>query len=163
MTSEVLPSIRKHGMYTTDDLLHRTLEDPDFLIDLLQQLKAERQARKQQQEMLKAYEPKVAYYNKILSSNDTLNISQIAADYGMSAKKLNKILAKEGIQWKNNGQWLLKERYKNQGYTDSATYTCEHSDGSQGAKMHTRWTQRGRLFIHELLTNQYGIQALIDR
>ena len=126
-------------------------------------LQAQSKVIRAQSELIEEYEPKVSYYDKILSSTDTLNVSQIAADYGISAKKLNKLLAKEGVQWKNNGQWLLKEKYKNCGYTDSATYTFSHSDGSQGAKMHTRWTQQGRIFIHNILTQQYGIQALIDR
>ncbi|BAU28529.1 phage antirepressor YoqD-like protein [Aneurinibacillus soli] len=103
-------------------------------------------------------ESKVTYYNLILSSKGTVNITQIAKDYGLSGTRLNEILHEEGVQYKMGGQWLLYHKHQNKGYTKSKT----HIDGGGKARMHTKWTQAGRLFIHQLL-NQRGIMAVIDR
>lgn len=105
---------------------------------------------------------KITYLDQILQSKDTVTVSQIAADYGLSAQNLNKILNKEKIQYKLNDQWLLYANYRNQGYTKSKTVDVTHSDGSRSVKMNTRWTQKGRLFIHELLTKR-GIIPEMDR
>lgn len=101
---------------------------------------------------------KVTYYDEILSSMDAVNITQIAKDYGLSGLRLNKILNDEGVQYKQNNQWLLYSKYHARGYTKSQT----HIDYSGKARMHTRWTQKGRLFIHGILTSK-GIEALMDR
>jgi Rha family phage regulatory protein len=102
--------------------------------------------------------PKVTYYDLILSSTGTVNITQIAKDYGLSGKRLNEILHEEGVQYKMNDQWLLYHKYQDKGYTKSHT----HMDGNGKARLHTKWTQKGRLFIHQLLDKR-GITALVDR
>lgn len=88
--------------------------------------------------------------------------SQIAADYDMSARQLNKILHEEGVQRCVNGQWLLYRRHMGQGYTKSKTFTFDRSDGRQDAKTQTYWTQKGRLWLNEIL-NRRGIYAIMDR
>lgn len=108
------------------------------------------------------YEPKITYLDQILQSKDTVTITQIAKDYGLSGQSLNKILHEAGVQFKQNGQWLLYRKHQDKGYTKSYTVDVLHNSGSQTAKMNTRWTQKGRLFIHDLLT-QRGIVAMIDR
>lgn len=90
------------------------------------------------------------------------SISQIAADYDMSAKRLNKILHEEGIQHYVNGQWILYKKYMGKGYTKSATIPITRSDGRPDTKLNTYWTQKGRVLIHEILTAR-GIQAIMDR
>lgn len=105
---------------------------------------------------------KATYYDTILQSKDLLNITQIAKDYGMSAKKLNKILHEEGVQFSSGGQWLLYQKHAKQGYTKSTTQTYDKPSGAQGTRLHTKWTQKGRLFIHQLL-EQRGIMAVIDQ
>lgn len=97
------------------------------------------------------YEPKVTYLDKILQSTDTVTISQIAEDYGMSGQKMNKALHEAGIQYKLNKQWLLYSKHKGEGYTKSNTVPITHKDGTQSVEMHTKWTQKGRLFIYETL------------
>ena len=88
--------------------------------------------------------------------------SQIAADYDISARKLNKILHEEGIQRNVGGQWILYQKYMGKGYTKSETIPITHRDGTPGTKMFTKWTQKGRLLIHEILTKR-GILAAMDK
>lgn len=114
-----------------------------------------------QAQRIAEYEPKVNYLDRILSSKKTVTVTQIAADYGISAQKLNKILQEERVQRKVNNQWILYRNYMNNGYTKSDTINIVRSNGSPDVQMQTKWTQKGRLFIHELLENR-GIIALMD-
>lgn len=123
-----------------------------------EKLKAENEIQAQR---IAEYEPKVNYLDKILSSKKTVTVTQIAADYGISAQKLNKILREERVQRKVNNQWILYRNYMNNGYTKSDTINIVRSNGSPDVQMQTKWTQKGRLFIHELLENR-GIIALMD-
>ena len=88
--------------------------------------------------------------------------SQVAADYDLSAKALNKILYEAGIQRNVNGQWILYKRYMGKGYTKSKTIQFIRSDGRYDSTLQTQWTQKGRMLIHEVLTSR-GIQAVMDR
>ncbi|OFC75906.1 phage antirepressor KilAC domain-containing protein [Bacillus thuringiensis] len=169
VTSEVLPSIRKHGTYMTPKTINALLQDPDLIIGLASQLKQEQQARQvaEQKNLMLTQQiaenaSKITYLDQILQSQDTVTVSQIAADYGLSAMKLNKILNDEKVQYKVNNQWLLYSKHQNKGYTKSKTVDVVHTDGSRSVKMNTRWTQNGRLFIHELLTKR-GIIPEMDR
>lgn len=116
----------------------------------------------QQKQLIGEMRPKVEYVDTILKSKDTVTVTQIAKDYGMSAQELNKILNEEKIQYCQSGQWLLYARYQDKGYTKSNTVTYKHGDGSVGSKLNTRWTQKGRLFINDILRKN-GIVALMDR
>ncbi|MEC2943406.1 phage antirepressor [Bacillus cereus] len=169
VTSEVLPSIRKHGAYMTPNTINALLQDPDLIIGLASQLKQEQQARQiaEQKNLMLTQQiaenaSKITYLDQILQSQDTVTVSQVAADYGLSAMKLNKILNDEKVQYKVNNQWLLYSKHQNKGYTKSKTVDVVHTDGSRSIKMNTRWTQKGRLFIHELLTKR-GIIPEMDR
>lgn len=108
------------------------------------------------------YEPKVSYVDQILKTKDTVTTTQIAKDYGLTAQELNDILHDEKIQFKQNGQWLLYKKFADQGLTRSQTIDIFHKSGEQSVKLNTRWTQKGRLFIHELLT-KLGFKANIDK
>lgn len=108
------------------------------------------------------YAPKVAYLETILKSKGTVTTTQIAKDYGLTANELNDILKDENIQYKVNNQWVLKRKYDDKGYTQSHAFDFTHKDGTPDVKMNTRWTQRGRIFIHELLTS-LGIKANIEK
>lgn len=111
---------------------------------------------------LEEQEPKVSYYDKILSSSGSLNITQIAKDYGMTAQALNKLLHEEGVQFKQAGQWLLYKEHQGRGYTKTETFLyADDETGEKHGRMRTKWTQRGRLFIHELLESK-GIKANMD-
>ena len=176
VTAEVLPSIRKHGAYMTDDTLDKMIHSPEFGIKLLTALKEEKDKRKaleaenndliaeneHQRQVIADFEPIKRYMDTILESPGVMATSQIAADYDMSARRLNKILHEEGVQRCVNGQWLLYRKHMGQGYTKSKTFTFDRSDGSQDATTQTYWTQKGRIMIHEILTKR-GITAVMDR
>ena len=111
---------------------------------------------KVQKQLISEYEPKVTYYDKILQSINSVNISQVAKDYGISGKELNDILNQEKVQYKQNGQWLLYSKYQDLGYTKSVT-----GESNGFAWIRSKWTQKGRLFIHALLEKR-NIHALED-
>jgi len=102
------------------------------------------------------------YVEEILSSKGTLTTTQIAADYNISARRLNRILCEERIQRKVNNQWILYHQHMGKGYTESETIQITRSDGRPDTVMHTRWTQTGRLAIHEVLKKR-GISAVMVR
>lgn len=108
------------------------------------------------------YEPKVQYVDTILSSKDTVTATQIAADYGISGAMLNRILHEEHIQHKVGKQWILYAEHFNKGYTKSETISIPCTDGSQKTALHTKWTQKGRLLIHNILEAR-GIHANLDK
>ena len=156
VTSDVLPSIRKHGVYAIDEVL----KDPDAMIAALQALKAERAANKNLQEQvaiktqqIAELQPKASYYDLVLSCRDALPVSVIAKDYGWSAKKMNKFLHEQGVQYKLGETWLLYAKYAEMGYTKSETFTYPGHDETVHSKVGTKWTQAGRLFIYELMKN----------
>lgn len=159
---EILKSIRKHGLYAIDDLL----ENPDMAIAALQKLKEERQLRLQAQEevaqknqIIQELQPKATYYDLVLQNKTLVPISVIAKDYGMSATKLNKVLHELKVQYKQGSTWLLYQKYSSKGYTQSKTHTID----ADCSKMHTYWTQKGRLFIYDLLKNKKNILPLIEQ
>lgn len=170
VTNEVLPSIRKHGAYMTDQTLERALTSPDFLIELATQLKAEQAQRKQlettvavQNQQIAELQPKASYYDVVLNCKDLISIGKIAKDYGWSAQKLNEYLHKHGVQYKQGKTWLLYQDYAGMGYTSTKTHVYHGDDGREhAAEPHTYWTQKGRLFIYDLLKSD-GIYPLIER
>lgn len=115
-----------------------------------------------QRQAIADFQPIKQYVDTILSSQKTLTTTQIAADYDMTARKLNKILHEEGIQRYVNGQWILYKQHMGKGYTKSKTINITRSDGRPDTVLNTEWTQKGRLMIHEILTAR-GIQAVMDR
>lgn len=152
---EVLPTIRRHGMYAYDELL----ADDEFLEHAIATLRAERAKRLAAEQALLEAAPKVSYYDLVLQSDSLLTTTAIAKDYGLSAKKLNRILREEGIQFRQSGRWFLYAKYAEQGYTQSKT----HEYGEGQTRTHMYWTQKGRLFIYDLLKNQLGILPVIER
>ena len=102
------------------------------------------------------------YLDLIMRSKALLTISQIAQDYGMSGKALNKKLADMGIQYSINGQWILYARYKDCGYVSSRSIDITRSDGRPDVVLHTEWTQAGRKFLYEELKKQ-GIIPMLER
>lgn len=161
VTAEVLPAIRKHGMYAIDEIL----ENPDLAIAALTQLKEERERRKQlecqtliQRQQIAEMQPKASYYDLILQNKNTVPITQIAKDYGMSGRKFNELLHELGVQYKFRKTWLLYQQYAECGYTQSRTYAIDESR----SVMHTYWTQKGRLFLYDLLKCE-GILPVIEQ
>lgn len=166
VTSEILPTICRHGLYAMDEIL----ANPDILINALLELKAkcERNANLQavvavQKQQMIEMQPKVSYYDVVLNCKDLVAISVIAKDYGWSATKLNQYLKQKGIQYKQGGKiWLLYQKYAEKGYTSTKTHSYLGSGGNTHTKVHTYWTQRGRLFIYDLLKAD-GILPLVEQ
>ena len=102
------------------------------------------------------------YLDLIMRSKALLTVSQIAQDYGMSGKALNKKLADMGIQYSINGQWILYARYKDCGYVSSRSIDITRSDGRPDVVLHTEWTQAGRKFLYEELKKQ-GIIPMLEK
>lgn len=159
VTNEVLPSIRQHGVYATEDFIMKSIEDPAWAISVLQQLQEKKEMVAMQQQMILEMKPKVSYYDLILQNNSVMSISKISKDYGMSPQAMNKLLHELGIQYKQGKMWLLYQKYANQGYTQSKT----HAIDAERSVMHTYWTQKGRLFLYDLLKSKKDILPVIER
>lgn len=159
VTSEVLPTIRKHGMYATDELL----ENPDIAIAAFQALKEERAARKALEAEKAVLLPKASYYDVILNCPDLISVTQIAKDYGMSAIELNTILSQEKVQFKQGSEWILYQKYAEKGYAGSRTGAHLGKSGEVKSHSHTYWTQKGREFIYKLLKEKRGIVPIMER
>lgn len=113
----------------------------------------------QQEQQIAEFQPVRDYVDEILSSTSTLTTTQVAADYDLSARALNKILHEAKLQRNVNGQWILYKDEMGKGYTKSETFTFTRTDGRLDSKIQTKWTQKGRLRIHEILTAR-GIRAV---
>ena len=169
VTSEVLPSIRKHGAYMTEQVLEEVTKNPDFMIGLLQKLKAEKQKNEElqtavmaQSRQISEMKPKASYYDVVLNCKDLVSVTQIAKDYGKSAQWLNNFLAEKKIQFKRNKNWLLYQKYSEAGYASTKTQIFNGRDGEVHTSVHTYWTQKGRLFLYGLL-KQHGILPIIEK
>lgn len=161
VTSEVLPTIRKHGVYMTKDTLERAITEPDFLIQLATTLKEEKAKRLEaeqqceaQKQIIGEMEKKVSYLDLILSSTSTMTITQIAQDYGMSGQRMNKLLHGLRIQYKVGDQWILYAEYKDKCYVSSETIHFVTSEGVPCTTLNTKWTQKGRLFLYDILKKE---------
>ena len=169
LADEVLPAIRKHGAYLTPEKIEEALLNPDTLIKLATELKAEREARKHAEleaasakQVIGELKPKADYTDRILSSKGTVTTTAIAKDYGMSATGFNKLLHELHVIYKIGKQWFLYAKYQAKGYTHSKTFDFVHTDGKPDCNMQTEWTQKGRLFLYEFLKS-HDILPMIER
>lgn len=165
VTAEVLPAIRKHGVYAVDEVL----QNPDVLIQALTELKKEREEKEKlketvavQNQQITEMTPKAGYYDVVLNCKDVISTTEIAKDYGWSAKKMNAYLHEKKIQFKQGKIWLLYQKYSEQGLTSTKTSVYNGRDGLSHSNIHTYWTQKGRLFIYELLKKD-GILPIMER
>lgn len=165
VTSEILPSIRRHGLYAVDEVL----ANPDMLINALTALKEERARTKVleeqnaiQNQQIAELQPKASYYDLVLNCKDLVSVTTIAKDYGWSARKMNTYLHELGVQYKQGSVWILYQKYAEMGYTSTKTHSHPGKDGDVHATVHTYWTQKGRLFIYDLLKKN-GILPMVER
>lgn len=158
---EVLPTIRKHGGYLTENKIAEALLNPDTLIQLATTLKQERAEREllQNQNKLQELEimkqaPKVKYFDNVMQSEALIPITVIAKELGVSGTSLNNRLQELKVQYKLAGQWLLYSKYQDKGYTGTKTTTFTDSSGNIKTQIRTYWTEKGRKFIHNILKNK---------
>lgn len=144
VTSEVLPSIRKHGAYMTPQKIEEALLNPDTIISLAQQLKEEKAKTAK-------LAPAAEYAQNFLLASGGRLVSSIAKDYGMSAKRLNRLLHALGIQYCQGGQWILYQKYTGKGYTETRVNLIPHNDGKTHQHPETLWTARGCAFLAKQL------------
>ena len=170
ITHEVIPDIRQYGMYATSDFLDKALGNPDNWIRMLTEYSAvkkenetlklktveQKEVIETQNNQITLMKPKATYYDLVLQTKNAVNITTIAKDYGLSAVTLNKKLHDYGVQYKQGGTWLLYQQYADMGYTKTKTGVYTNKAGEEYASVHTQWTQKGRMFIYEIL-KEHGI------
>ena len=160
VTKEVLPTIRKTGKYQIlPSDYKQALKELISQVEENEKLQLENKAQEQQIAELK---PKADYTDDILKNKGLVTITAIAKDYGMSGFAMNNKLHELGVQYKQSDQWFLYAKHQNKGYTHSETQKITHSDGRESIKMNTKWTQKGRLFIYNLLKSN-GLVPMIER
>ncbi|EIJ70639.1 phage antirepressor protein KilAC domain protein [Fusobacterium necrophorum subsp. funduliforme ATCC 51357] len=163
--------VRKAVIKYIDELenkLRGQFQVPTTFADALR-LAAEQQERieklaldnKVKDQQILELQPKASYYDLILQCKDLLSITVIAKDYGKSAEWMNKKLHELGVQFKQSGVWLLYQKYADKGYTQTKTQNYPKTDGTQGVKIHMYWSQKGRLFLYNLLKNN-GIMPVVE-
>lgn len=186
ITSEVLPSIRKHGGYiagqenhemTDAELLAKALTVANNVMEQRAQriaaLEAENNLLDEQNKTLlianeaanatiAQMKPKVDYYDLVMSSKNTLTTTQVAADFGLSAVRMNQMLNAWKIQYKINNQWILYQQYKDKGYVRSVAKPIKTNGGYRFCAESSQWTQAGRLFLYELMKKN-GILPVCER
>lgn len=162
VTTEVLPTIRKYGAYFTPDVLERTLSDPNYIIGIISALAESKKELAMKDQVIGELKPKADYLDRILKSRSLVTITQIAKDYGMSGVAMNRLLHDKKIQYKLGDQWLLYSEYHDKGFTSSKTIVIEDVPGNEKVVMQTYWTQKGRLFLYDLLQKD-GIFPVIER
>jgi len=162
VTTEVLPTIRKHGTYMTDKTIEEVLTNPDTIIRLATDLKNERQEKLMLAQQVTELKPKADYTDLILSNKTLVTITFIAKDYGMSGLAMNKLFHDLSVQYNQSGVWLLYAKHQTKGWTQSETTEVVRKDGSKKLVMNTKWTQKGRLGLYELLKDN-GYLPLIEQ
>lgn len=115
-----------------------------------------------QEQVINELKPKADYVDRILKSKSLMPITAIAKDYGMSGRKMNDILHQLGIIYKLGKQWLLYEKYQKCSYTASETVEITRSNGMSDVVLHTKWTQKGRMFLYNKL-KEIEIFPLIEK
>lgn len=184
VTSEVLPSIRKHGAYMTQDTADRAISDTSYLVGLANDLQKEHERRKALQKELNEkdqliakkkeeiaildakiseLQPKAKYYEWLVGSEDLLCASNIASEYDMRAREFNLKLAELGVldKQQKGGQWTLRSAYMNKGYTETATYWDSKNQRIRTSSL-TKWTQWGHEFLYHFL-KQHGLIPVSER
>lgn len=167
IVEEVLPSIRKHGVYATDNFIERSIADPDWAIAILTELKKTRAERDElkdtvnvQKTQIAELQPKSDYCDIVLKCSSLVSVSVIAKDYGYSAVAFNQLLYNYGIQYKQGDIWLPYQEYAKLGWTKTKTYVYDEENNK--CNTHMYWTQKGRLGLYQFLKEK-GILPLIEQ
>lgn len=170
VTSEVLPSIRKTGGYiageenmTEDELILKAMNVLNTKVENLKERNRQLEIdNEKQNQLIGELKPKADYTDRILQSKGTTKVNVIANDYGFTATAFNKKLNELGIQYKEGKDWLLYRKYRGKGYTHTKTFSFKRSDGTPDSETNMEWTQKGRMFLYEILKKN-GIVPAIEK
>lgn len=144
-----LKEIFKFGITGTEEKLQELILSPELVKGLAEQVIKYRNEAEEYKNKLDEQAPKVEYFDNVLDTSNTFNISVIAKDLGMTATSLNKFLHEQGVQFKKGGIWLLYKDYQDLDYARIETTIVNDK-----SYHHLKWTEKGREFIHELLKNK---------
>lgn len=170
VTSEVLPSIRKTGGYiageenmTEDELILKAMNVLNTKVENLKERNRQLEIdNEKQNQLIGELKPKADYTDRILQSKGTTKVNVIANDYGFSATAFNRKLKELGIQYKQGKDWLLYQNYRGKGYTQTKTFEFKRRDGTPDSETNMEWTQKGRMFLYEILKKN-GIVPEIEK
>lgn len=170
VTSEVLPSIRKTGGYiageenmTEDELILKAMNVLNTKVENLKERNRQLEIdNEKQNQLIGELKPKADYTDRILQSKGTTKVNVIANDYGFSATAFNRKLKELGIQYKQGKDWLLYQKYRGKGYTQTKTFDFKRRDGTPDSETNMEWTQKGRMFLYEILKKN-GIVPEIEK
>lgn len=153
ITAEVLPSIRKHGMYATAETIEQMLSRPESIQAMLTNLMNEQLKNRELEAKIHADQPKLDTYHRIMDSESTFTLTEVAKENGMTEYKLRSILMEAGVVYRKEkgGVLLLKSGYDDKGYTKDVVSRVGTRYGTTVTNHQTRWTERGRQFIYDLL------------
>ncbi|MGJ3841143.1 phage antirepressor [Limosilactobacillus fermentum] len=150
VTSEVLPAIRKTGAYQAKP--KDNYQIPATYGEALQlaatlQTKIEHDA------------PSLKYFHDQMRNPGLMTTTEIAKDYGWSARKLNKYLESKGVIYRQGNKWVIYQKYADKGYSQYEPFPY---DNNKGVKNNLKWTQRGKKFIYDLLAED-GIRPVLEQ
>lgn len=133
--------------YSVDEIIGNV----DVITTILEELRSLKDKNQQLEDKVSEMTPKADYYDNVLDTKDAISVTSIASEFGRSGKWLNKKLKDLGVQYRQNGMWVLTHKYHGKGYTVVKTTYTHTEDGETHAYNATYWTQSGRKFIHDLL------------
>ena len=164
VTGEVLPAIRKHGGYLTGDTIEQALSDPDTIIKLATNLKAERAARQQAEASLKAAQPKMLFADAVSASDSTILIGDLAKLIKQNGHPIGQ---KRLFSWMRENGYLIKrqgadynsptQRAMEIGLFKIKETAITHADGHVSVSKTTKVTGKGQqYFINKFLGGEGG-------
>lgn len=133
--------------YSVDEIIG----DVGVISSILEELRSLKEKNQQLEDQVTEMSPKADYYDNVLDAKDAISVTSIASEFGRSGQWLNAKLKQLGVQYRQNGMWVLTHKYQGNGYTVVKTMYSQTDDGEKRAYNSTYWTQAGRKFIHDLL------------
>lgn len=153
ITSEVLPSIRRHGAYLTDDMVEKVLTDPDTIIRLAQQIKEAKAQLAQAEDTIRLMEPKAAYYDAVAESRGSLNFRETAKLFKIKERDFIGFLIEQRMVYRNSRGRIVPYAEYNGKYFEMGEVTYNSSVG-QRSTVYTKITPQGRQAIHNRLRRE---------
>lgn len=153
ITSEVLPSIRRHGAYLTDDMVEKVLTDPDTIIRLAQQIKEAKAQLAQAEDTIRLMEPKAAYYDAVAESRGSLNFRETAKLFKIKERDFIGFLIDQKMVYRNSRGRIVPYAEYNGKYFEMGEVTYNSSVG-QRSTVYTKITPQGRQAIHNRLRRE---------